>query len=359
MFLYTVVFIISSVCIYFGSNKLDSKKIYIFIGVTFPILVAGLRGLDVGTDTKNYLVLYETVKSVNGYLPIVEPFYFIVGKIGAIFNMYPVVLIIYQGLTVFFLYLFSIRSGLRSKMWVIFFLYFMILFNPSLNIMRQCLAVTYLLFIFSFLWKREYLKYFLYGLLGCTFHSSIIVGLIFYYIIYKLVNSPIRFRTINILFYFLGCCILIIIFPFILSLISTWGGEMIGNKAEIYQKNAAYVSWTYLGMSFFMLMIYMIVSHYSLLKRDLSDSLLLFIITEFYFSILGSYNAVFSRFTIYFTAGYIYFIPKILECYRIPKNQKRVLSTIIILFFYIYWFWIIIYNKSNETIPYYLNNELV
>lgn len=351
---YVTLFLLSCLLLYLGQRNLKCAKAFLFLGLILPILMAGLRGIDVGTDTKNYKVLFDTIATVSGYLPIVEPFFYIVCKIGLIFHSYSFVLFIYQALSVVFIYKYTLDLRTNSQLWFIFLLYFLLLFNPSLNIMRQCLAVCYLLYISTLLWKHRLVKFCILGILGMVLHTSIIVAIVLYLFIFKIAYNKSKYRQQYIIIYTISCIGIVLFFPKLLEYLGNIIGGYVGSKVVSYKSINAYISISNIMMSLFMIWIYYLANKFSSISRKVNTVLLLVVFTELSFYVLAMYNVVFSRFGLFFSVYYIYYIPLFCSKVRTKINQKKIIYLVNIIFFFFYWYWSIIVNESNRTVPYYV-----
>lgn len=353
MAIYILVFSLSSLLLYFSrSKKKKDNIILIIVALSLPILLAGFRGIDVGTDTAHYLALYNSIKSMGFFVLFVEPSFYIISQIAIIFGSFQGVLVIYQLLTVLFIYKFAKKYDGKIALWLVFLLYYFIFYNASLNIMRQCLAMSYFIYTTTFLKAGKTKKYFIFSIIGILIHSTEILAAIIYFIIFKISFSHSRKRIIHILTFILTLFILLISFNLILNSIESVNLDFIDSKVVAYTQSDSKVNTIYILSSAFMFLIMLLSYHYKVMSKSNIYLLCCVISCEFAFTLLGSYNVVFSRVGLYFTALYLYFIPLFCKSIKAPSGQRTIIQLMTISFFFFYWLWIIGINNSNHTIPY-------
>lgn len=353
MFLYLLVFFLSSFFFYLGQNYSKYKKFFYSLALVIPIILATFRGIDVGTDTIHYKEIYDILNYENGYIPIVEPLFYIITKIAKLFNSFSFVLFCYQALTICFIFIFTISYDKFLKISFIFLLYYLLFYNASLNIMRQITAAAYLLYISKYLINDNNKTLFsLLSIFGVFIHSTELIGAFFYLIIYSIVHAKSKYKKLYIVFYVVSLFSFSIFLYGFLKFIEIYGGDFLGGKASAYQDENAHVSISFIALTIFMFILWMLSKSYTRISEPKRNLLFMFIITDLFFSVMGSYNTVFSRFNIYFTIYYIYYIP--LFCKTLIANQynRRLTTLASICFCVIYWYWIIVENNSNQTIPY-------
>lgn len=353
MLIYLGAFILSFLFLKIGQQY--QLKVFTYIGLIIPIVIAGFRGINVGTDTSNYYDLYSIFEHENKYLPIVEPLFFIITKIAIAFNSFCIVLIIYETICIVFLY-YAIKKVsskiIISTAWVLL-LYYLIAFNPSLNTMRQYAAMSYFLYITSFLFNKRYKLYIILSMIGIMLHSTIFVCSGIVLIIYKIsiLNNQKKKLTYTIGYIF-SLLSMIIMLQFILVKLSSMGFDLISGKAESYQSNEAHIQSSYIVLTTFMLFVTSILKYYSKIPSLYIHFMMLTIITDLAFTLLGAYNIVFSRFANYFSIFYILYIPIAFKTIRIKQSQKKFFKLSCLSVFLIFWIWSIAINNSGATIPY-------
>lgn len=141
----------------------------------FLLFLGGLRGLDVGTDTGNYLEVYEMLHDDVGTLYVMsymEPFWVLLNKI-VIYTFDD-----YQG--IIFLGIFLAITPLFIRVWksskspyaaILFYVLLYYYFN-TYNVVRQMIALSVVFYSYPFWEKGFYKKAILCTILAMMFHVS-------------------------------------------------------------------------------------------------------------------------------------------------------------------------------------------
>ena len=165
-----------------------------------PSGMAGMRALSVGTDLSRYVEptyryavestsysgMVETIRG--SYLGNLEPAYllliFLVSRLSADVHLFLFV--------ISFIITLSIFLALRKmkdccSLWIGEMVYMTLIYNESLNIMRQCIALSLYLLAYACFVKREYIKTVLLVVLCYLFHrsSAIIVPIMVLWVLYS------------------------------------------------------------------------------------------------------------------------------------------------------------------------------
>jgi capsular polysaccharide biosynthesis protein len=147
------------------NKKENSKKIFIIITFVILTIVAGIRTKDVGTDTEQY---YRAYKRIGTYTSINSAFNERYEK-GFVILCYglnkissdPQILIF---ITSAFINFCVLRFIYRNSNNLVYSVYLYITLNfyfSYMNIMRQAVAIGFLLLAFENLKSKKYVKYFL------------------------------------------------------------------------------------------------------------------------------------------------------------------------------------------------------
>lgn len=186
--IYLLVFLLSAFLIYKASERNDSRCSTLLIsGLLLPCILAGIRSNEVGTDVATYAVwTYEGALGTNlltfleSYAGISPVGFNLTTWITAnLFRSFAVYLGLLQFLTIFPIYLGS-HFFFRKREWVSLLCYFLLIYPISLNIMKQCIAVSIIFAAYIFVYRRKPAYFILFTLLACSFHQTALIGLMIY-----------------------------------------------------------------------------------------------------------------------------------------------------------------------------------
>lgn len=191
-------FDIQSIIIYVGlplvcffiakyAETFNSKKA-VWVVVMLFSLIAGMRAVSVGIDTKTYDAVFSFVSSggLKSIYGIENSFIYICAGLLHIWEnnhfLFFAFALVSHGLIIFRIW--QDREAISFR-WSILF-YYVVFFAFSLNGLRQFVAVAIVFFATSFVKKGEYIKFAVIVLLATLFHTSAIVGLgyLFFEIVY-------------------------------------------------------------------------------------------------------------------------------------------------------------------------------
>lgn len=188
--LYLCTFVCSSVLMRFHqklyiNNESRIWKLYIplFFSLLIPSIVAGMR-YNVGTDYQSYYWLFELTRNSSIFQILntgTEPLFLIIVKISSyILNNQSIYFVIFF-LTIYFVYI-SIRELVNINWGYSMMLWFLIAFSPTLNIMRQMLAASIVLYAIINLYENKLLKCFVFLILALLVHNIAAIGFIAFFL---------------------------------------------------------------------------------------------------------------------------------------------------------------------------------
>lgn len=162
------------------AERRNSKKAVWLIVILFS-LIAGLRAISVGIDTKTYDMVFSLVSrgNVEQMYGIEESFIYICAGLLHIWDNNQFLLFIFAFVT-HGLILFRIWKDREfiSFRWSVFS-YYILFFAFSLNGMRQFVAVAIIFYATSFIRKGKYINFIISTLIASLFHASALIGLVY------------------------------------------------------------------------------------------------------------------------------------------------------------------------------------
>ncbi|MDE7337464.1 MAG: EpsG family protein [Clostridia bacterium] len=227
--LYVVTFTLSAL---FLKESVKKKKkgvnIYLVLSIALPVLLAAFRH-NVGTDYANYVSMYEYNSALSFKQWFVGSRNFdenrfgiwLICRIAGIFGS-PKVFFALIALIIYLPVALTIRKFYPKCIFLAAFTYLMTLFSTGLNISKQVMAISVLIYGLQFAYRRKFFRYCLIVLCAMCFHITSVIGIGIYFIYSR--NSS---KIFNVQRVFLAVCfsLAIILLPQILSLI---GGRFAG-----------------------------------------------------------------------------------------------------------------------------------
>lgn len=191
MAIYLVVFGLSTLCIYLAKTTKNKsiQKLLIIIGLLLPAILAGLRAENIGVDVKSYAIsFFERAKQSDSIINFLKNqsilgnadigFNLIVYLVAKVVNDYHWSLFVYELVAVTVVYIAFCRCEklYGTPVWLVMLLYYFSMYNVSLNIMRQTIAVSFVTLAVTYLFDKQYKPYFVLMVIAFAMHSSAILG---------------------------------------------------------------------------------------------------------------------------------------------------------------------------------------
>ena len=168
------------------SAKRNSKPLYYFC-IIFLSIIIGFRGIEVGPDTQTYEIIFENIGKHEFYT-YPEPGWVLLNlflfKIGGSFHF----MLWISSLIILYFVSKTVKRHSPNILFSLFLLYSLYFIFYSMNIVRQIVAVSIVLYAYTHLLKNKHLKFFIYIVLATLFHHTAILALIIW---------PIRSYRIN------------------------------------------------------------------------------------------------------------------------------------------------------------------
>jgi hypothetical protein len=361
--------VLAILCTFVAEKNTKNKLVFTLfsmIAILLPAALAGLRDTGIGTDTVTYGEEIFYIIDLGDYnfwqfwaaykkdlLPDVEIGYLFLNYLVSVFYDSPNWLYFYANLVVVvFYYKAAYDNRKKASMWLVMFFFFFLFYNPSLNIMRQSIAVAVTLYAYKFIENKNW-KWVLFWLyVVYNLHSSGIffVILIMIFRIYELENRRIS-RWAQVLF----VVITSICFLYFVQLIGVLSSVLAGfsKYEELYSdEGKSTIVLTSLVVYIFMLFIYRFARRFVLNKHILGY--------YFYSKIVGL--AFFFTSLLSVTAGRVGWYVNVLDCIFMPralhmvwlrnKRAAEMLTFLIMIIVIFVWYWTTILGGIHETSPY-------
>ncbi|MBE6584718.1 MAG: EpsG family protein [Ruminococcaceae bacterium] len=191
-------------------------------------IIAGMRSY-VGTDYVNYVRIFNEIKELTFFECITHSyldrgFAFIVRSLWLVVFDVKVMFFIFAFATLFIA--FKTVSKYKSEISMVLFalFYYLIIYHHSLNVMRQCLAISLLLWSLSLMLERRYIRGLIVCLATMLIHDTAFIGIAFLIVIMifdsKKQQSKLEGRKISLirLIYYCAVFVSIFIIPVLLDI---------------------------------------------------------------------------------------------------------------------------------------------
>lgn len=352
--------ILSLVCVFsslfcsLSNVNSDGLKKVLYFNALLVFFFLALR-YDFGNDYLGYYEMYNNIKDggINSLGDRVEYGW---GWLNVIFS----------GLSFYWMYafiaLFHVSSLVYliekycppSAYWLALFIYLCFPDNMLIGLsgIRQSIAMTFFLLSIDSILDKKYLRYFVFSMLGISFHSSMILIVIPVLLI-------IFFKKNNKIFYTFGCFslfFLIVFNNYILSYMSEYFFNSF-EKYQVYQEgdDAKFGSGLSLIFNlFFLISILYVIPTVKCLKKA---TILKIASLSYFFLPLGWGIGIFVRFIFYFEQLLVIAIP--IVYLSLKSNYLKFLYLFVVIFYILYLYlnfffmdiWVKKFFEYNTIIP--------
>ena len=367
--IYFLSFIWASLFSMWAGRAYENQKFFFFLfsalSLTPLIILAGYRDITVGTDTGAYpLTTYEFVNKSNscleliGLLGYIEPLYLLIGYVSLIFlpNEVNSILLVSSAITIILFYIGFVRMKQYSPLGLSMFFFSFLLYNMSLNLQRQLMAMAVVFLGFTYIINKR--------------KENVIVFLICSFIAFFIHHSAVASFLLIPLFYFENrkikkwtaiCILMFSLFYF--SIFNYLSGFSFFSKYEMYQQGVGFegqisISETILRILFLILILRSINKYQDL---QLFNSCKFTFICELILNLLQIRSRFMGRLGYYLFDLYMIFIPYYVFILG-NKRNRTLLITFVMLFVVFDWWYVYIYSEAGQTFPYtskILNNLLL
>lgn len=359
----------------------EKKKTGIFIAASaiallIPCLIAGLRAQTIGTDVMVYVkpltqaaIMADDLKGFfNTYwfaswrnlyaMDYDIGFSLLVYVVAQLTDSLGAVLFTIQAFMILPIYMALARTRKQFPVWLGMLVYYFLSYNSTLNLMRQWVAMGFLLLAFQLLTEKKLWRTLLLTAVACLFHSTAVVALplyLIYWVLKRLRGKQLVHNNFQI-----GAPMVVVIglnvvaaaalfcLPLIVKVLSAIGLEkfnsyLVGNELRLM------VNQIILRVPFFLLL----VLNWKDMNRqsDLAPFFMCMLLFDTVAAQLLSIDEMAFRIGCYFSLYSILWLPRVCVCSRQPLVRK--LSTVFLVVYCVfYWYYNYIYSMRHGTYPY-------
>ena len=367
-----------SVILFKLNEKIEKGRQFVltWVAILIPCLLAGLRDVTIGTDVGGYLkLLADAAFNARNFADYIDTNWYVNGslngtsgyEIGFVAVVYIVIKIFKSRLAVQFaiqlLTILPIYTAIKKMgypKWLGMLVYYLFLFHSSLNVMRQHMAMAFVLLAWSEIASNESKKInrkcVIWTVVAISCHTSALIFVLIYWL-YWMVTADDSVAVIGRKKYDMKSMKI-----FFISLISAvfvaFGvGTLVALLSALnLDKYVGYINGEIQFMpnqliARFPMLVILAINWRTLFEKDKAGR---------FYVLMAALDLILSQFTSASTYGgriSMYFsqfqILSVGAVYRTCKNRNLMLIGMISYFIFYWWFYYV-YKGSDQTIPYVL-----
>lgn len=361
------------------------KNVYILGSVAallIPCLIAAFRAEHVGTDVLVYVTKLKDAASSAGslgqyldgfwsigyrnqYIADYEiGFSLLVYVLTKLTNSLPVVLFAIEALIAVPIYVALSKNRKHAPVWLGMLVYYLIFYNATLNMMRQWMAIAFLLLAFTCLQDKKYWRVAIFTFAALLFHLSAIL-IVPVYAIYWFLNLRhnimlqegrfrISIRTLWILLISFVALVAVLNLDIVLRLMSAVGFDRFSNYLQ-GNDISLLINQILLRVP----LIVIVLCNWKQLKKHTPAApfYLSMLLLELVAAQLISVDVYAFRIGHYFLQYIIVLAPALYAC-RKPGYQRTFTVICLILYCLVYWIFTYVIELRHGTYPYAFNQFL-
>lgn len=374
MIAYIICFTLTPIFTYLAEKnfKNNNKKIgvaFSIVAVFIPTFICGIRRIGIGRDMDLYVepvfkvALSRTFDSYIGTYMIRDiergyaVFVYIVSKISSNIHLLFFLIQLFPCSAVYY---FAYKNRERIPMWLVMMVYLLTWYCRSYTIMRQSIAIGFILIAILKTQEKKYIQTVLYFIIATLFHSSTLISIGLFIIIW--INNTFE-KNKKILIYFfviIILCAVVISYQNILYFF-TYKIELLPDKFYKYLNNNDYAlektsirtteTIFRIGCAIFGFIYLKIIKDEE--EKNIFMQYFMFLVMEWIMYIISFKitNAIRIGYYYYYI-GLLYVIPSLIKTVKRDAFNKGICCLAIIGYLGIFWFIRFPIKKDCETYPY-------
>ena len=368
---YIATTVISTLLVYIEERlpkRFNKRKWLSLLSIIILCVLAGARDNTVGTDTLVYgeslftwvhnndlstaFLMNTRIQIERGYMLFI---YIISRFTDQVFWNYFFI----EFVCAYFTYKALDDAEIGKNKWIGVFLYNVLFYSFTMNLMRQCMAMAIVLFGFKYVRENKFWKYLITCLIAFMFHSSAIIGISIYFL-YKICglgNSGKQFSFKKFFkkykFLFIGITIIASAFIVIFS-------RQLMLFVVIFKPSyAGQIAWAHNYNPAIAMLVLMLVLVLPLLisikwiiriNPHFTFYLLVMIMSVILWQLAGVSSQTF-RITLYYWYLIILIIPELVHAIKSHRKKLSFSAYYVVFGSFYYWF-VFVYSLMNYTYPY-------
>lgn len=346
MYIYIFTILFSVICTHFANKQSNVLFLHV-LAVFLPIILLTFRDEYVGTDTPNYIYIYETASMSNSWIEYISN---IKIESGFATLMY---VIASKGLShqwaFFACALFTILpvyigcKMLRNDISPVYSmgLYYLMFYHYSFNAVRQSISMSLMFMAMAWLLSGKKTHSAIIGLIATSFHNVAFIFIIVYLLyVCMIVKKKTRIKVI-------------ILSVLVLGGLLYYNQVYYANSLEYYIQSYLQGKEVEIQLSYFIEMMFNFIIVFIAWRIDKNsfEFFLLIALLVLFFISLSTMGPFLYRVAYCLDILLLIYIPLSLNSIS-PTHQFHKAYMAFAIF---YWWFVFIYNNSGETIPYMFN----
>ncbi|MBE6339223.1 MAG: EpsG family protein [Bacteroidales bacterium] len=364
MLTYALILIVCIISTFIAHKSATTNKFVFFvtsiIAIVVPACIAGLRGIHCGVDILVYCKpAFDRVAYYDSFIKYYESsdidlfFSMLMYATYHLFGTFNMALFNIELFILLFFYIASYKLRDIIPMWMSYPLLLIGFYALSFNLMRQSLAIAFLMLGYTYLLRNDnFKKYLVFLIISFFWHKTAVIGGLFLLFIHFASVQKKELRIILSVSFISVCTAIIIIFRVLLSMIALLGGRF--ETYEAYGKASGSFTPTISTILLLgnILCICLAVTCYymRILNGRTSYNYTLICIVSTMSELLGMYTGYATRIGMYFAATQAFYLPIIATS---PKLTNRTSFIAVIVVFAIFIaVWLRLHASMGNTVPY-------
>lgn len=365
MYIYIIVFIISLICcriVEKNEKKKGVKILFSLFAVLIPSILAGVRSTVIGTDINVYVLRLfnyaqtSSLTSFFSYSDVEIGYSLLTYLLAKVSNNVGWLLFIDEFIIIGFIYLFAYNKRKEHPIWLIMAVYYFLAYNKSLNIIRQSMSISVIIYSLIYMERKNYKKVLILFLLALSFHTTSLFAIPVYIIMYIYKNDYFK-KSRNIILLTILIVLVILAFcyePIIHFL--TYDLKIISDK--YYGYFTAYVqeiNINYFELIYKLIWVFCFGMIYIMDKNKVKNEGIYFIfllIDLILFPISFKISNADRIGYYYLYPAMLIIVPTVKKMFKKDHVNQRFVTILILILLFSYWYRIYINLGFCETYPY-------
>lgn len=357
MFIYLFTFLLSILFFNFA-KKTKSKKVCILLellGLSLLSLLAGFRSDVIGTDVKVYVApifnLFARGNTIHTVTNIynIEIGYILFTKFFAMFGFGFKAYLFFIEFFILFFSFYGLKKIFKNNYIASFLIFLLLFYNRSLNIVRQSMAISLIIYSLPYLVDKKYLKCIICIIVAYFFHKTAIF-FVFAILMQKYGSENKRSNLLFLIMIVLISVFALYGFEYIIQFLVSTG--LLTSKYIFYLSNfvnSLYsVSFIDLSLVSGLILLYLFFKNAFDKKNSFCNLFYYFLCFDLLCLLIsGKYIAT-------FRLGYYYEIPALIFFLNylnsVFSHSKRNVIGLVVAF--VFWYCMYVIGKDGSTVPY-------